>query len=84
MKKEKTKKKDQPKDDPTKEKINLWYSESKAKEGKFFYVPTGDGKNVEKCTGITLDDAPPSDTSEFLAAEFLDIKPEWLDEPIPE
>ncbi|UCH96472.1 MAG: hypothetical protein JSV88_06390 [Candidatus Aminicenantes bacterium] len=55
------------------EKVNLWFSKSKAKKGKLFFVPIEDGKKVVKCTAITMDEKPPSKTSVFLSAAFLPI-----------
>jgi len=56
-----------------KEKVCLWFSERKAKDGKFFFVPIEDGKKLAKCTEITMDKEPPSDSSVFLSAAYLPI-----------
>ena len=56
-----------------KERVNLWHSEKKAQKGGYFFIPIDGGKKVIKCTGITLDDEPPSDSSEFLFEAFLPI-----------
>ena len=55
------------------EKVNLWYSETKAQEGKYFFFPCAGGKEVIKCTGITLDNQPPSDSSKFLSDFYLPL-----------
>ncbi|MDQ1350298.1 MAG: hypothetical protein QG657_599 [Acidobacteriota bacterium] len=56
-------------------KVNLWFSEREARADRFFFVPVKKGKKkkVTRCTGITLDTQPPSDTSEFLTAAYLPI-----------
>ncbi|MCX6583174.1 MAG: hypothetical protein NT166_23615 [Candidatus Aminicenantes bacterium] len=54
-------------------KVNLWFSEREARADRFFFVPVKKGKKVTRCTGITLDKQPPSDTSVFLAAAYLPI-----------
>ena len=56
-----------------KEKVNLWFSKEKAQKGEYYFIPIDDGKKVVKCTGITLNKEPPSDSSEFLSAAYLTI-----------
>lgn len=56
-----------------KEKVNLWFSPERAKKGKYYFIPIEDGKKVVKCTGITLDKDPPSNSSKFLTAAYLPI-----------
>jgi len=56
-----------------KEKVNLWFSQEKAQKGKYYFIPIEDGKKVVKCTGITLDKVPPSESSKFLSAAYLPI-----------
>lgn len=57
----------------SKKKFNLWFSKRKAKQGQLFFVPSGDGKKVVKCTAITMDEKPPTKTSLFLSAAYLPI-----------
>ena len=54
-----------------KEKVNLWFSENKAKDGKFFFVPIRKGKKIVKCTALTTAKEPPDDGSVFLSAVYL-------------
>ena len=56
-----------------KEKVNLWFSQKEAQNGKYFFIPINDGKKVVKCTGITLNKEPPSESSEFLSTAYLPI-----------
>lgn len=56
-----------------KEKVCLWFSERKAKDGKFFFVPLEGGKKLAKCTEITMEKEPPSESSKFLSAAYLPI-----------
>jgi hypothetical protein len=56
-----------------KEKVNLWFSQEKAQKGKYYFIPIDDGKKVVKCTGITLDNVPPSNSSVFLSTAYLPI-----------
>jgi hypothetical protein len=51
----------------------LWFSERKAKDGKFFFVPLEGGKKIAKCTEITMDKEPPSESSKFLSAAYLPL-----------
>jgi hypothetical protein len=54
-------------------KVNLWYSERQAKKGRIYHVPlsTTEDDEVTKCTAITTDRQPPTDTAKFVTAEYL-------------
>ena len=56
-----------------KENVCLWFSQKKAMEGQFFFVPLEGGKRVAKCTGITMDKKPPGDDSEYLFTTYSPI-----------
>lgn len=54
-------------------KVNLWYSERQAKKGRIYHVPISlsEDDKVAKCTDITMDREPPTDTAKFIAVEYL-------------
>lgn len=52
-------------------KAYLWFSKKNARKGKFFFVPTGEGKKLAVCTEITMDKEPPDSTSFFLSTTYL-------------
>ncbi len=54
-------------------KVRLWFSQKKAEEGKVFYVPSKDGKEVTRCTAMSLDNEPPTESSEFIREEYLPL-----------
>lgn len=55
-------------------KVTLWYSPQQAKKGKVFFVPVKDGEELEECTGITLDQEPPSESSQFVSLAYLPVE----------
>ncbi len=53
------------------QKVYLWFSHDDARDGKVYHVPQEEGKEPVKCTAITTDPTPPTESSKFLQATFL-------------
>ncbi len=52
-------------------KYNLWYSAQRAERGEIFHVPCQETNEVTRCTAITMDQTPPTESSEFISIAYL-------------
>lgn len=55
-------------------KVNLWFSENRARDGQFYFVPISKGEKMVKCTGITVDKIPPCENSVFISSTYLSVE----------
>ncbi|MCP4216200.1 MAG: hypothetical protein GY765_16250 [bacterium] len=60
------------KNEPGKEKMYLWFSKTMAGKGRLFFVPSKDVEPV-KCTAITRDLKPPTNSSTFIIDTYLSV-----------